>query len=213
MALLQSKAIAIDNDLRATLRNFGLKVGTVGRAKFEARIKELVEDLPDLAVLVEPLLIVRRVLREQVGILHGRLLAVVRDDDVCRRLMTVPGVGPVVALTYRATVDVPARFRNSKAVGAVFGLTPTKHQSGEVDRSGAISRCGDEMMRMMLYEAAQIVLVRSTKWSWVKAWAMKIARHRGMKKAIVALARRLAVIMHRIWVDGTEFRWTRVAAA
>jgi len=211
--LLQSKAIAIDNDLRATLRNFGLKVGMVGRTKFEARIKELVEDFPDLAVLVGPLLIVRRVLREQIDILHRRLLVIVRDDDVCRRLMTVPGVGPVVALTYRATVDVPARFRNSKAVGAVFGLTPSRYQSGEVNRTGAISRCGDEMMRAMLYEAAQIVLVRSTKWSWLKAWAMKIARHRGMKKAIVALARRLAVIMHRIWVDGTEFRWTREVAA
>src|SRR5258708_7505860 len=159
-----------------------------------------------------PLLVVRRVLREQVGILHRRLLAIVRDDDVCRRLMTVPGVGPVVALTYRATVDVPARFRNSKAVGAVLGLTPSRYQSGESDRTGGISRCGDEMMRVMLYEAAQIMLVRSKKWSWLKAWAMKIARHRGMKKAIVALARRLAVIMHRIWVDGTEFRWTREAA-
>jgi len=120
-----------------------------------------------------------------------------------------PGVGPVVALTYRATVDVPARFKNSKAVGAVFGLTPSRHQSGESDRPGAISRCGDEMMRMMLYEAARVMLVRSAKWSWLKAWAMKIARHRGMKKVIVALARRLAVIMHRIWVDGTEFRWTK----
>jgi transposase len=211
--LLQSKAIAIDNDLRATLRNFGLKVGMVGTVKFEARIKELVENLPDLTVLVEPLLIVRRVLREQTGVLHRRLLAVVRDDDVCRRLMTVPGVGPVVALTYRATVDVPARFRNSKAVGAVFGLTPAKYQSGESDRTGRISRCGDEMMRMMLYEAAHTMLVCSAKWSWLKAWAMKIARHRGMKKAIVALARRLAVIMHRIWVDGTEFRWTREVVA
>ena len=210
--LLPSKAIAIDNDLRATLRNFGLKVGIVGQAKFEARIKELVEGLPDLAVLVEPLLIVREFLREQIDILHRRLLAIVRDDDVCRRLMTVPGVGPVVALTYRATVDVPARFRH-QAVGAVFGLTPSQYRSGEVNRIGAISRCGDEMMRMMLYEAAQIVLVRSTKWSWLKAWAMKIARRRGMKKAIVALARRLAVIMHRIWVDGTEFRWTREVAA
>jgi transposase len=207
--LLQSKAIAIENDLRATLRNFGLKVGVVGTIKFEARIKDLVENVPDLAMLVEPLLIVRRALREQIGILHRRLLAIVRDDDVCRRLMTVPGVGPVVALTYRATVDVPARFRNSKAVGAVFGLTPSKYQSGEVDRTGAISKCGDEMMRMMLYEAAQSMLTRTIKWSWLKAWAMKIARHRGMKKAIVALARRLAVIMHRIWVDGTEFRWSR----
>jgi transposase len=211
--LLQSKAIAIDNDLRGTLRNFGLKVGMVGTVKFEARITELVEDLPDLAVLVEPLLVVRRVLREQLGILHRRLLAIVRDDEVCRRLMTVPGVGPVVALTYRATVDVPARFRRSKAVGAVFGLTPARHQSGESDRPGGISRCGDEMMRVMLYEAAHIMLTRTNKWSWLKAWAMKIARHRGMKKAIVALARRLAVIMHRIWVDGTEFRWIREAAA
>src|SRR2546426_1808935 len=177
------------------------------------RTPELVESLADLAVLVEPLLIVRRVVREQLGILHRRLLAIVRDDDVCRRLMTIPGVGPVVALTYRATVDVPARFRNSKAVGAVFGLTPAKYQSGENDRTGAISRCGDEMMRMMLYEAAQSMLVRAAKWSWLKAWAMKIARHRGMKKAIVALARRLAVIMHRMWVDGTEFRWTREVAA
>jgi len=211
--LLQSKAIAIENDLRATLRNFGLKVGMIGTVKFETRIRELVENLADLAALVEPLLIVRRVVREQLGILHRRLLAIVRDDDVCRRLMTVPGVGPVVALTYRVTVDVPARFRNSKAVGAVFGLTPAKYQSGEIDRTGAISRCGDEMMRMMLYEAAQSMLVRSAKWSWLKAWAIKIARHRGMKKAIVALARRLAVIMHRIWVDGTEFRWTREVAA
>src|SRR5215475_6848114 len=207
--LLQSKAIAIENDLRGTMRNFGLKVGMAGTVKFEARIKELVENVPELAVLVEPLLIVRRVVREQLGILHRRVLAIVRDDDVCRRLMTIPGVGPVVALTYRVTVDVPARFRNSKTVGAVFGLTPAKYQSGENDRTGAISRCGDEMMRMMLYEAAQSMLVRSAKWSWLKAWAMKIVRHRGMKKAIVALARRLAVIMHRVWVDGTAFRWTR----
>jgi transposase len=207
--LLQSKVIAIENDLRATLRNFGLKVGVVGTVKFEARIKELVENLPDLVILVEPLLIVRRVVREQIGILHRRLLAVVRDDDVCRRLMTVPGVGPVVALTYRVTVEVPARFRNSKAVGAAFGLTPSKYQSGESDRTGGISRCGDDMMRVMLYEAAQNMLFRSSKWSWLKTWAMKVARQRGMKKAIVALARRLAVIMHRIWIDGTSFRWTR----
>jgi transposase len=211
--LLQSKSIAIENDLRGTLRNFGLKVGVAGAAKFEARVKELVENLPDLAALVEPLLVVRRVLREQIAVLHRRLLAIVRNDEVCRRLMTTPGVGPVVALTYRATIDVPARFRNSRAVGAVMGLTPCKYQSGESDRTGAISKCGDEMLRVMLYEAAQILLMRSTKWSWLKAWAMQIARRRGMKKAIVALARRLAVIMHRIWVDGTEFRWTKAAAA
>src|SRR5256886_7735492 len=159
--LLQSKAIAIENDLRATLRNFGLKVGMIGTVKFETRIRELVESLPDLAVLVEPLLIVRQVVREQLGILHRRLLAIVRDDDVCRRLMTIPGVGPVVALTYRATVDVPARFRNSKAVGAVVGLTPSRYQSGECERIGPISRSGDEMMRWMAYETAPDMLVGS----------------------------------------------------
>ena len=125
------KAIAIENDLRATLRNFGLKVGMVETVKFEARIKELVENLLDLAV--EPFLIVRRVLREQIGILHRRLLAIVRDDDVCRRLMTTPGVGPGVALTYRATVDVPARFRNSKAVKLVG------HNIGRADRPIVLS--------------------------------------------------------------------------
>jgi transposase len=108
--------------------------------------------------------------------------------------MTVPGVGPVVALTYRATVDVPARFRNSMAVGAVFGLTPSKYQSGEIDRTGGVSRCGDEMMRVMLYETAQILLVRSTKWSWLKAWAMQIARRRGMKKAIVAYGQKIETV-------------------
>ena len=208
--LLQSKAIAIAKEtaLRSTTAASVSRWAWQGLVKFETRIKELVGNSPELAALVEPLLVVRRVLREQLVILHRRLLAIVRDDEVCQRLMTTPGVGPVVALTYRATVDVPARFRKSKSVGAVFGLTCSKYQSGEIDRSGRISRCGDEMMRVMLYEAAQSMLY-SKKWSWLKAWAMQIARRRGMKKAIVALARRLAVIMHRIWVDGTEFRWTR----
>src|SRR3978361_2389946 len=101
------------------------------------------------------MLIGRRVLREQIVILHRRLLAIVRDDEVCRRLMTTPGVGPVVALTFRATVAGPARFRKSKSVGAVFGLTCSRYQSGETDWSGRISRCGGEMVRVMLYRAGQ----------------------------------------------------------
>ncbi len=157
--LLQSKAIAIENDLRGTLRNFGLKVGMVGKAKFEARIKELVENLPDLAILIEPLLIVRRALREQVIILHRRLLAIVRDDAVCRRLMTTPGVGLVVALTYRATVDVPARFRKIQVSRSGI-WADVRQASIRRNRSQRqkISRCGDEMMRVMLYEAAQSML-------------------------------------------------------
>ena len=207
--LLQAKAIDIDNDLRGVLRNFGLKVGIVGKLGFAARVRELVENQPDLALIVEAMLKVRQVLRQQLDVLHTQLLAIVRGDEVCRRLMTMPGVGPVVALTFRATVDVPARFKNSRQVGAVFGLTPCQNQSGESNRIGRISKCGDEMMRMMLYEAAQVMLTRSATWSWLKAWAMNIAKHRGMKRAIVALARRMAVILHRMWVDGTEFRWTR----
>jgi transposase len=119
----------------------------------------------------------------------------------------------VVALTFRATVDVPSRFSNSKAVGAAFGLTPCRQQSGEIDRMGGISKCGDALMRETLFEAALVLMTHRGMWSWLKAWGMKIARHRGMKRAIVAVARRLAVIMHRMWVDGTEFRWTRKEAA
>ena len=211
--LLHAKARDIENDLRGTLRNFGLKVGIVGSAKFELRIRELVTNYSDLATIVEPLLIARKVLRDQLGLLHRLLLAVVRNDDVCRRFMTMPGVGPIVALTFRATVDVPARFKNSKTVGAIFGLTPRRHQSGEIDRMGGISKCGDAMMRTVLFEAAVAMLTRTIKWSWLKAWGMKIARHRGMKRAVVAVARRMAVIMHRMWVDGTNFEWKRKEVA
>jgi transposase len=207
--LLQEKAIAIENDIRGLLRNFGLKVGTVSVGKFEQRIGELVEGLPEIGEIIEPLLAARQKLRSEFMKLHRKLLSIVRDDEVCRRLMTIPGVGPVVSLAYTTTIDVPARFRNSKAVGSALGLTPVLNQSGESHRVGRVSLCGDAMMRTLLYEAAQILLTRVTKWSWLKAWAMNVAKRRGSAKAIVALARRLAVIMHRIWSDGAEFRWTR----
>lgn len=210
--LLKAKALAVENDLRASLRQFGLKVGAVSVGRFEARIRELVAGDPDLAAMVEPMLLVRRVLREQFALLHKRLLAIARGDGVAQRLMTVPGVGAVVALGYVASVDVAARFARSKSVGAAFGLTPSQHQSGETQRQGRVSLCGDAMMRELLYEAAQVMLFRSQRWSWLKAWAMKVARRCGANKAIVALARRLAVVMHRMWVDGTTFRATKEAA-
>jgi transposase len=211
--LVQEKSIAIENDIRGMLRNFGLKVGVVGAAGFEVRIRELIEDMPDLASIMVPLLMVRQKLRETFMTLHRQLLAVVRDDTACRRLMTIPGVGPVVALAYISTIDVPARFRNSNAVGPALGLTPRLNQSGESDRVGRISRCGDATMRTLLYEAAQSLLTRVQKWSWLKAWAMNVAKRRGLQRAVVALARRLSVIMHRMWSDGSEFRWTKEAAA
>ena len=206
--LLQRKLLDVECDLRGTLRNFGLKVGTVSTRGYEARIRELVEGFPKLAAIVEPLLTVRRVMRQQFAVLHKMLLDTVRHDPICRRLMTTPGVGAVVALTYRATIDQPQRFVHSRAVGAHVGLTPKRYQSGEIDYDGRVSKCGDTMLRTMLYEAAQSLLTHSRKWSWLKAWGMRVAQRRGMRRAIVAVARRLAVILHRMWVDGTDFRWS-----
>lgn len=211
--LLKAKALDVENDLRGTLRKFGLKVGIASSGRFEARIRELVAGDGDLAAMAEPLLVVRRVLREQAAALHKRLLAIAREDAVAQRLMTIPGVGALVALGFVTTVDVAARFARSKSVGAAFGLTPSQYQSGETQRQGRISRCGDGSMRELLYEAAQAMLFRSRKWSWLKAWAMKVVRRCGARKGIVALARRLAVIMHRIWVDGTTFRAEREEVA
>jgi transposase len=207
--VLQEKAIAMENDMRGLLRNFGLKVGVVGTVKFEERIHELVEGMPDLALIMDPLLAARRKLREEFSRLHKKVFEIARADMVCTRLMTVPGVGPVTALAFTSTIDVPARFRNSRAVGPALGLTPKLNQSGESHRVGRVSLCGDAMMRALLYEAAQVMLTRVRKWSWLKAWAMSLAKRSGQRRAIVALARRLAVVMHRMWCDGSDFCWAR----
>ncbi|MCW6512910.1 IS110 family transposase [Hyphomicrobiales bacterium BP6-180914] len=210
--LVQRKMLDVEGDLRGTLRNFGLKVGVVGKIGFEARIRELVEGFPRLAAIVEPVLTIWRVMRREFTRLHKMLLDIVRHDPVCRRLMTAPGVGAVVALTYRSTIDQPQRFVHSRAVGAHVGLTPRRHQSGEIDYDGGVSKSGDTMLRAMLYEAAQVLLTRSRHWSWLKAWGVRVAQRRGMRRAIVAVARRLAVVLHRMWTDGTDFRWGSEAA-
>src|SRR5438105_5702175 len=210
--LLQRKLLDVESDLRGTLRNFGLKVGVVSSGRYEARVRELVEGFPRLAAIAEPLLNVRRVMRQQLAV-HKMLRKTVRDDPVCRRLMTAPGAGAVVALTYRATIDQPHRFVHSRAVGAHVGLTPKRYQSGEVDYDGRVSKCGDALLRTMLYEAAHSLLIQSRKWSWLKAWGLRVAQRRGIRRAIVAVARRLAVVLHRMWVDGSEFRWSKDSAA
>ena len=210
--LLQCKLLDVESHLRGALRNFGLKVGAVSGGRYDARVRELVEGFPGLAAIVEPLLTVRRVMRQQLAVLHKMLLDTVRNDPVSRRLMTAPGVGAVVALTYRATVDQPQRFVHSRAVGVHVGLTPKRYQSGDTDYDGGVSKCGDALLRTMLYEAAQTMLIRAKKWSWLKAWGMRVAQRRGIRRAIVAVARRLAVVLHRMWVDGTEFRWSKDSA-
>ena len=208
--LLKRKFIDVENELRGALKAFGLVVGTVSRGKFEARVAELLDGAPLIVVaLGRTLLAVRRTLQEEVTRLHAEIVRLVGRDEVCRRFMTVPGVGPITALAFKTAIDDPARFSRSRTVGAHFGLTPRRFQSGDVDYSGRISRCGDEEVRTSLYTAASALLVRCQKWSALRAWGMSIAKRRGHRRAVVAVARKLATLLHAMWRDGTEFRWTK----
>jgi transposase len=210
--LLQAKLHDIEMGLRGLLRGFGLKVGPVSKGQYDARIRALVAGHTMLEQIAEPMLRVRAALRAEFADLHRRLLGIVRRDEVCRLFMTVPGVGPVVAVTYKTAIDDPGRFRRSKDVGAHFGLSPKKYQSGETDWTGGISKVGDAMVRTALFEAATVLLSRVTRFSTLKAWAMGVMKRRGAKKARVALARKLAVVLHRMWVDGAPFRWGKAPA-
>lgn len=211
--VLLSKAIDVELAMRGLLRSFGLKVGPISQGRFTARIRELVAGQPMLETVAEAMLASREVLRRQAAALHRQVLAVVGADAVCRRLMTVPGVGAIVALTFTSAIDDPGRFRRSKTLGAYLGLTPKKYQSGETDVTGGISRVGDGTVRTALYEAALSMLTRSAKHSALKNWAMAVAKRRGVKRAVVALARKLATVLHRMWVSGAEFRFAKETAA
>jgi transposase len=211
--LLQSKHHDVEMSLRGVLRGFGLKVGPTTPRSFAVRIRELVEGHATLAAVADALLAARETLGAQLRGLEKRLRDRAREDGRARLLMTVPGVGVIVALTFAAAVDDPGRFRSSKAVGAHFGLTPKRYQSGETDVTGRISKIGDAGVRTALYEAANIILTRPVRGSALKSWAAHLAARAGMRKAKVALARRLAVVMHRMLVDGTRFAAERAAAA
>jgi len=190
--------------VRALPREAGLKIGTPSRKDFPARVRELAGDDSVLASLSEALLSVIDVMNREVDKLTKRVLDEMKAEPTCRRLMTVPGVGPLTALAFRATIDQPGRFRRSRDVGAHLGLTPRRYQSGETDVQGRISRCGDELARTALYEAAHSLLIRSSKWSALRAW--------GMARAWVAEACKLSVIPHRMWADDSEFRWGKQPA-
>ena len=205
--IIQEQIRVVENHIRGSLRTFGLKVGHTSAEGFDARARELLGSYPLLSEIILPLLNIREVLRAQFAVLHRKLLALVQSDPVCTRLMSVPGVGPIVALTFQATIDQPQRFASSKAVGAHLGLTPRHYSSGETDYVGRISKCGDAMLRSVLYEAAHTLLTHTRSWSSLKAWGIRIAARRRLQKATVAVARKLSVILHRMWVDGTEFRW------
>ncbi|MER8602102.1 IS110 family transposase [Mesorhizobium sp. M1339] len=199
----------IENVIRAILREAGIKLGRPSRTAFAGRVRELAGTDPVVMPLVEPLLTILATMLGEFVRLTKQVLGLVRKEEVCRRLMSVPGVGPITALSFRATIDRPDRFRRSRDVGAHLGLTPARYQSGETDIQGKVSRCGDELARTALYEAAHTLLVRSKKWSSLRAWGMNVAKRRGMARARVAVARKLAVILHRMWSDATEFRYSK----
>ena len=211
--LVQTKLQDVENSLRGILRGFGLKVGKTTDRSFATRIQELVKGHPNLEAIGEALLSVRAVLLREFNAFEKRVRALSRLNARTRLLMSTPAVGPIVALTYASAIDDPARFKSSKQAGPHFGLTPKKYQSGETDRSGRISKIGDAAVREALYQAAHVMLTKPVKGcSELKSWAMRIARRAGMRKAKVALARKLAVIMHRMLANGTPFNAAAAAA-
>jgi transposase len=211
--LIQGKLLDVECSIRGVLRGFGLKVGPISRGRFAMRVRELVAGQPTLETVIDAMLAARTALETEFKHLHRALLGIVRDDPICRQLMSVPGVGAIVAITFKSGVDDPMRFKHSRDVGPHFGLTPKKYQSGELDVTGSITKVGDRMVRTALYEAASVMLTRTVRFSSLKAWGMAVARRRGTRKARVALARKLGVILHRMWIDGTDFRWSNQETA
>ncbi len=218
-ALLNSRALLVkckrdlENQIRGLLKNQGLIIGKAGGNVFCHRVEELVGGHGLLWQAVRPLLEIRDKVGREVATLYRKLLDLAREDVGSRRSMTVPGIGPITALTFHSTIDEPTRFRRSRSVGAYVGLTPRRYASGEVDWSGRISKCGDAMLRTYLFEAAGVLLTRVPQWCKLKAWGHKLWKHIGFKKAKIAVARKLAVILHRMWRDGTDFIWSSKEAA
>lgn len=207
-ALLR-QARQLEGKIRGDLKVFGIKLGRVGSGGFGGRVKALLAEREDLWPLVAPLLAVRADQLAQVRSYDGVLRRLARADTVCRRLMTVPGVGVLTALAFRAGIDRPERFTRARSVPVVLGLTPRVDNSGEVERNGAITKAGDKLLRSLLYEAANALLTRSKRWSALKRWGLALAAKRGGKRARVAVARRLAVILFAMWRDGSDFRYGR----
>ena len=210
--LVQSKLQDVENSLRGILRGFGLKVGKVTPKTFAGRIRELVAGHPNLQGIAQALLSVRGVLLRELDGFEKRVRCMARADAKAKLLMSTPAVGPIVALTYASAIDDPVRFKSSKQAGAHFGLTPRRYQSGTIERTGRISKIGDGSVRTALYQAAHIMLTKPVKGcSELKSWAMRIAKRAGYRKAKVALARKLAVIMHRMLTDAATFNPTAKA--
>lgn len=207
-AQLVSLRIHITTQIRGLLKNLGVFVSVGRRQTFEAATTEAIGDQTALAMLTAPLLAVWRTLTEQIRAYDTPLRRQALQNDAAKRLMTVPGVGPIVALAFTSMIDEPGRFTKSKSVGAYLDLTPRRYQSGEKDVSGAISRTGDTLVRAYLFEAANVLMTRVKRWTSLKAWGIKLARRIGINRARAAVARKMAVIMHTMLVAATDFRWS-----
>lgn len=207
------KCVDLENEIRGLIRLIGIKLpGTLKHGVFDVTVRELVERDKTLAQALIPLLDARLVLYKTYLKLDNQAKSLVRDDPVCQRLMSVPGVGAITALTFKAAVDDPTRFKSSRTVAAHFGLTPRRFQSGEVDNPGRISKAGDPDVRAALYVAAHSLVVRSSEWSSLKVWGLRLMKTKGHRRAVIAVARKLAVILHRLWIDGTDFQAGSVEA-
>jgi transposase len=207
---LRRQSLDARNIIWSILQIEGLKPPKLTSPAFQVLVAQSLDD-EALAPLVGPLVAVVEHLDSQVAGLDKAIAARARASAVCKRLMTVPGVGPLVALTYVAGVDDPARFSDSRTVGAHFGLTPRRYQSGEMDWSGGISRAGDAGVRRALYQAANVLIHHSRGWCALKSWAVRVAKRRGLSKAKVALARKLAVVLHKMWTTGEDYRFKAAA--
>lgn len=212
--MLKRKFLDIENTIRGTLKVFGIKTGHISRGQFEPQLRErLQNEDPFLQEMIDPMLEARLVLLKQFTRCETLIMRYAKAHPVCRRFMTIPGVGPMTAVAVMTGIDDPRRFRNSKTVGAYFGMTPKRFQSGIIDNEGRISKCGDNEVRTLLFEAGNSILCRVQKWSALKAWGLRIQRRSGFKCACIAVGRKLAIIMHRMWIDGTEFQFSSEKAA
>jgi len=218
LALLAARRrlVTIRTDLEAQLRGlletFGLILGPGNTDALVRRAEALAEGHPAISALAAKLAEVQRHVVAQVAALDRDIRRLVRGEPALQRFMTVPGVGPVTAIAFLSTTDEPERFKHARDAGPYPGLTPTRHQAGETDRHGRISKCGDAFTRTCLYEAANVLLTKVARFSPLKAWGMRLVQRIGPKKARLAVARKTAVILRCIWVDGTEFWWTREEA-
>lgn len=198
----------IKNHVRGILKTYGIRLGSVGPAKFGETVKRRIQELDQLVKqTMEGMLSIFDALVLQISNLDQKLLRVASQDKDCHLLMTAQGIGPITALTYKAEIHDPTRFSDSRTVGAYLGMTPTQYSSGETCKQGRISKCGSSELRFLLVEAGIVILTRSQKWSKLKAWGLKLMRKKGIKKASLAVGRKLAVIMHRMLLEKREFIW------